>query len=215
MELAWICFVAGLLIFLGSHSLRLFAPAWRERQRQRLGELAWKGLYSAVSIASFVLLVWGYGQLHLQLAPLFLLPEGMARGLRHLVALLLLPAFWLLLAAYVPRNHLRATLKHPMTLSVKLWALAHLLVNHTVADLLLFGGLLIWAVLLFRHARRRPAAAVSSGTWAGTVIVLEAPMVLLSGIDAFGAAQKVAAVVNEKTADVVPSPHRLVGVTRR
>lgn len=172
MELAWISFVAGLLLFLGSHSLRIGAPAWRERQLQRLGEMTWKGLYSLVSILGFGLLVWGYGQLHLQLAPLISLPDGAARGLRHLVALLVLPAFWLLLAAYVPRNHLKAKLKHPMTLSVKLWALAHLLVNHTAADLLLFGGLLVWAVLLFRHARRRPAAAVSSGTWAGTVIVL-------------------------------------------
>ncbi len=171
MELAWICFVAGLLVFLGSHSLRVFAPAWRDRQRQRLGEPAWKGVYSGVSIASFVLLVWGYGQLHLQLAPLFLLPDGMARGLRHLVALLVLPAFWLLVAAYVPRNHLKAVLKHPMTLSVKLWALAHLLVNHTAADLLLFGGFLLWAVLLFRSARRR-AVEVAPGSWPGTLAVL-------------------------------------------
>lgn len=172
MEQAWLVFLAGWLVFLGSHSVRMVAPAWRDQQVQRWGEARWKGLYSLVSVAGFGLLVWGYGQLHFQLPPLFVLPDGAARGLRHLVALLVLPAFWLLVAAYVPRNHLKAKLKHPMTLSVKLWALAHLLVNHTVADLLLFGGLLIWAVLLFRHARRRPAAAVSSGTWAGTVIVL-------------------------------------------
>ncbi|MBH9578465.1 NnrU family protein [Inhella proteolytica] len=172
MERAWILFVAGLLLFLGSHSLRLCAPAWRERQLQRLGDKTWKGLYSLVSIAGFGLLVWGYGQLHTQLAPLFLLPEGAARGLRHLVALLVLPAFWLMVAAYVPRNHLKAALKHPMTLSVKLWALAHLLVNHTAADLLLFGGLLVWSVLLFRNARRRPAPAVAPGSWPGTLAVL-------------------------------------------
>lgn len=172
MERAWILFVAGLLMFLGSHSLRLYAPAWRERQLQRLGDKAWKGLYSLVSVVGFGLLVWGYGQLHLQLAPLFLLPEAAARGLRHGVALLVLPAFWLMVAAYVPRNHLKAALKHPMTLSVKLWAFAHLLVNHTAADLLLFGGLLLWSVLLFRNARRRPASAVAPGSWAGTLVVL-------------------------------------------
>jgi len=171
MELAWIVFLAGWLLFLGSHSLRVFAPVWRDRQRQRWGEARWKGLYSLTAIAGFGMLAWGYGQLHFQLAPLFVLPDGAARGLRHLVALLVLPAFWLMLAAYVPRNHLKARLKHPMTLSVKLWALAHLLVNHTAADLLLFGGFLLWAVLLFRSARRRPAD-VPAGSWPGTLAVL-------------------------------------------
>lgn len=171
MESAWIGLITGLLLFLGSHSLRFLAPAWRERQLQRQGEKRWKGWYSLVSIVGFVLLLWGYGQLHLQLTPLFLLPDGLARGLRHLAALLVLPAFWLMAAAYVPRNHFKARLKHPMTLSVKLWALAHLLVNHTLADLLLFGGFLLWAVLLFRDARRRPVAVAPAG-WAGTLTVL-------------------------------------------
>jgi uncharacterized membrane protein len=61
----------------------------------------------------------------------------------------------LLVAAYVPRNHLKLRLKHPMVLSVKVWALSHLLANGNVADVILFGSFLVWAVLNFRAARAR------------------------------------------------------------
>ena len=65
----------------------------------------------------------------------------------------------LLAAAYVPGNGIKARVHHPMVLGVKVWALAHLLANHTLADLLLFGGFLVWAVLCFRAARQRDRAA--------------------------------------------------------
>lgn len=172
MDLAWIAFIAGLAVFLGVHSVRVFADDWRTHQVARLGANAWKGLYSLLSVASFLLLLWGYAQVRQGQAPLFLLPEGAAKGLRHLAALLMLPAFWLIVAAYVPRNHFKAALKHPMTLSVKVWALGHLLVNHSASDLLLFGGFLVWAVLLFRRARRRPAPAPAAAHWVATTAVL-------------------------------------------
>ena len=67
----------------------------------------------------------------------------------------MLLAMVLLAAAYVPGNGLKARLHHPMVLGVKVWALAHLLANNTLADALLFGGFLLWAVLNFRAARQR------------------------------------------------------------
>jgi uncharacterized membrane protein len=171
MNTGLVALILGLAGFLGLHLLRVLAPSWRQAQIARLGEKGWKGLYSLASIACFLLLLWGYAQARQGAAPLFLLPDGLARGLRHAVALLVLIGFWLLAAAYVPRNHLKAALKHPMTLSVKVWAFAHLLVNHTLPDLLLFGGFLLWAVLLFRSARRRPGT-VPAGTVAGTAASL-------------------------------------------
>jgi hypothetical protein len=78
---------------------------------------------------------------------------------RHLAALLTLPAFVLLVAAYVPGNAIKARLHHPMVIAVKVWAAAHLLANNTVADLLLFGGFLVWAALSFRAARQRDRLA--------------------------------------------------------
>lgn len=161
MDLAVPAFLIGLVGFIGLHSLRVFAPGWRQGQIARLGDSRFKLLYSVASVLLFLLLIWGYAQAR-HVAPLFLLPEGMGRGLRHAVALLMLFAFWLLAAAYVPGNHLKAKLKHPMTLAVKVWALAHLLVNHGWPDLLLFGGLLLWAVLVFRAARQRPAPVLAA-----------------------------------------------------
>ena len=65
----------------------------------------------------------------------------------------------LLVAAYVPGNQIKARLGHPMLLGTKVWALAHLLANNTLADLLLFGGFLVWAILCFRSSRQRDRAA--------------------------------------------------------
>jgi uncharacterized membrane protein len=102
------------------------------------------------------LIVWGYGLARAEPVALWVPPKGMA----HAASLLTLVAFVLLVAAYVPRNALKQRLKHPMVLGVKVWAFAHLLSNGTLADVVLFGSFLVWAVLSFRAARLRDAAAV-------------------------------------------------------
>lgn len=143
--------ILGLVLFLGAHSLRIVAEPWRQRQIARLGTKKWKGLFALVSLAGLVLIVYGYGQARLHTVVLWTPPLGM----RHLTALLTLIAFILLTAADVPRNAIKAKLKHPMILGVKVWALAHLLANGTLADVVLFGAFLVWAVFDFRSARRR------------------------------------------------------------
>jgi uncharacterized membrane protein len=148
-------FVLGLVIFLGVHSLRIVAEPWRVELRARWGEGPYKGLYSLLSIAGFVLLVWGFGQARQQ--PVLLWPAlGWAR---HLAALLVLVSFVLLAAAYVPGNGIKSRLHHPMVLGVKVWAFAHLLATNRLADLLLFGSFLVWAALSYRAARARDRAA--------------------------------------------------------
>jgi uncharacterized membrane protein len=147
--------IVGLVIFLGVHSVRVFAEPWRTGVRARIGENAWKGAYSLASLVGIVLLSYGYGQARLDPVALWA-PMGWTR---HLAALLMLVSFILLTAAYVPGNGIKAKLHHPMVLGVKVWALAHLLANHTLADLLLFGGFLVWSVLSFRAARQRDRAA--------------------------------------------------------
>ena len=147
--------VLGLVLFLGVHSVRMFAESWRSGVRALLGEGAYKGLYTLASVAGLVLIVWGYGLARQQPVLLWLPPVWT----RHLAALLTVPAFILLAAAYVPRNSIKAKVHHPMVLAVKVWALAHLLANGTLADVLLFGGFLVWAVLNFRAARQRDRAA--------------------------------------------------------
>ncbi len=146
--------VAGLVIFLGAHSLRIVAEGPRQRWQARLGDNAFKLLYSVVSIVGFVLIVKGYDAARMAPQPLWAPPVG----LRHFAALLTVPAFVLLVAPYVPGNSIRSRLRHPMVLGVKLWALAHLIANHTLADVVLFGSFLVWAVFSYRAARRRDAA---------------------------------------------------------
>ena len=150
--------ILGLIVFLGVHSVRIFAENWRTVQIARRGEGAWKGLYSLASAVGLGLIIWGYGQA--RQAPLVLWPPQ--PWARHLAALLMLVAFVLLTAAYVPKNGIRSRVHHPMILGVKVWALAHLLANHTLADALLFGSFLMWAVLDFRAARARDRAGYVS-----------------------------------------------------
>jgi len=144
----------GLVLFLGVHSTRVFAEGWRTRTVARMGEKPYKGVYTLVSLAGFVLIVWGYGLTRQNPVVLWSPP----RGMNHLAALLMAVSFVLLAAAYVPRNAIKAKLHHPMVLGVKTWAVAHLLSNGTLADVLLFGSFLAWAVVDFSAARRRDRA---------------------------------------------------------
>lgn len=147
--------IVGLLLFLGVHSVRIFADDWRTQTIARVGELAWKGVYALLSIAGFVLLVWGYGQARLGGVVVYDPPLYT----RQITSLLMLLSLVLVAAAYVPGNHLKAAIGHPMLAGVKLWAFAHLLSNGRLADVVLFGAFLAWAVADFVSARRRDRAA--------------------------------------------------------
>ena len=147
--------ILGLIVFLGAHSLRIFADSWRSAQIARIGEGPWKGLYSLVSIAGFVLLVWGYGRARAATTVLWQPPPWT----HYLAALFVLAAFVLVVAAYVRGTRIRSALHHPMILGVKSWAFGHLLANGTLADIVLFGSFLAWAIADFAAARRRDRAA--------------------------------------------------------
>ncbi len=143
--------IIGLIVFLGAHSVRMVAPGWRERQIRHLGEKTWKGLYSLVSLAGLVVLIVGFGLARQN--PVFL--YGPAPWLRHLNTLFMLAAFILVTAAYVPGNHFKSWLGHPMLAGVCLWAFGHLLAAGRLHDVLLFGPFLLWAGLDLAVSRRR------------------------------------------------------------
>lgn len=134
--------IIGLLLFLGVHSIAIVAPAWRNDMAARLGDASWKALYAAISVIGFVVLVHGYALARAEPVVLYTPPAWT----RHLAALLMLPVFPLLFSAYLP-GRIKAAVKHPMLTATKAWALSHLLVNGNLADVLLFGGFLAWAVL--------------------------------------------------------------------
>ena len=171
--------IAGLLLFLGAHSVRIVAEPWRAAQIARRGEAPWKLAYSVVSIAGFALLAYGFGVARGAPVALWVAPVWT----RHLAALLLLPAFVLVAAAYVPGNRIKAAVGHPMIAGVKVWAFAHLLANGRLAAIVLFGAFLAWAIADFIASRRRDRAAGTrhpSGTAARDAITV------IAGLVAFG-----------------------------
>lgn len=147
--------VLGLVLFLGVHSVRIVADDWRSRRIAALGEGAWKGLYSLVSLAGLALIVWGFALTRAAPVDLWSPPVWT----RHAASLLTLLSFILLVAAYVPRSRIRALVGHPMVAGVKLWAFAHLLSNGRLGDVVLFGAFLAWSVIAFASLRRRDRAA--------------------------------------------------------
>src|SRR5688572_1632541 len=144
--------ILGLVVFFGGHSISLLALGWRNRVAERLGPRAWQLVYSIIALLGFYLLVAGYGAARATSAVLYVAPSW----LRYVAALLMLPAFTLALASVLP-GRIRALSRHPLLVATLLWAAAHLLTNGRVADLLLFGTFLLWAVAVLISLERRPA----------------------------------------------------------
>jgi uncharacterized membrane protein len=162
----------GLFLFLGTHALRIRGDAMRDRLLARLGPRYFKALYALTSALGFFLLVYGFGIARETPVLLWTPPPAM----KHIAYLLTLVAMVLMAAAYVPRNAIKAKLHHPMVLSVKAWAFAHLLANGTLAHLLLFGSILLWSVLLFKASRTRDRlkqVVYTPGNKASTILTLE------------------------------------------
>ena len=160
-------FIIGLVLFLGTHSISIVAPGLRRQAIARFGEGGFKGLYSILSIVGFVILIWGYGVARAATPVVYTPPTA----LKHFALLLMLPVFPLLLAAYLP-GRIKAAVKHPMLTAIKTWGLAHLLSNGTLADILLFGGFLAWAVVDRISIKRRAVAAPAAGPITNDIIAI-------------------------------------------
>ena len=107
--------------------------------RAKLGDGPGKGVVTLLLVLSLVLMILGYRSA--TFLPVWTPPEFMV----HINNLLMLVAVFIFATAHT-KGRLRGWTRHPMLLSVKVWALAHLLVNGDLASILLFGGLLAWAV---------------------------------------------------------------------
>ncbi|HNR23262.1 MAG TPA: NnrU family protein [Steroidobacteraceae bacterium] len=161
--------VIGVIVFFGTHSVAIFSPTGREYLATRYG-LGWRAFYSILSLVGLALIIWGYGLARQEPLVLYQPPAW----LRSVVALLMLPVFPLLFAAYLP-GRIKAKLKHPMLAAVKLWALAHLLANGTLADVVLFGAFLAWAVvdrISFKHRVQRVIPSAPPGRWNDLIAVV-------------------------------------------
>lgn len=135
--------VVGLVVFLGIHLVPT-QPDVRAGLAARFGEGAYKGVFALLSFIGLVLIVLGYHKLQIMPGknPQLWNPPVWTR---HLAFVLMLPAFVLLVAAYVP-SRIRTAVKHPMLAAVKIWAFAHLLANGDLGSIVLFGSFLAWAI---------------------------------------------------------------------
>jgi uncharacterized membrane protein len=154
--------VLGLILFLGVHSVSNVSSEFRNRCAAALGETAWRGLYALISIVGLVLLVRGYGIAREAPVLLYAPPQW----IKDWAVGLMIFVFPLLLAAYLPGRIRSAMRGNPMLVATKLWATLHLAANGALADVVLFGSILAWAVvtrisLKFRTPRPVPGAPPS------------------------------------------------------
>lgn len=146
--------VVGIILFLGLHLLRVFAPGFRQSMVDRMGASTWRGVYSVLSILTLILLIYGFSIARYQTTVLYSPPVWVA----HITITLMLIALICLAASLLPAGHIATKTKHPMVLSVKIWAFAHLLANGDSASVLLFGAFLAWGVVLRISLKRRQRA---------------------------------------------------------
>ena len=147
---AMLLFITGLILFFAVHSISIVNVGWRDAMAERLGTRTWRTLYSLASLGGLVLLIMGYGIARSDPIVLYYPPAW----LLHVNFLLMLFVFPLFMASILP-GRIKAAVKHPAFASVKIWAFAHLLTNGALADVLLFGCFLAWAVIGRISMRRR------------------------------------------------------------
>lgn len=154
--------ILGLILFLGFHSISIVAESRRDRIVTRIGDGPWKSLYSLASIAAFFLIVTGYGLARQESVLVYTSPQW----LRTAGILLMLPVFPLILTVYLP-GRIRNIVEHPILVASQLWAIAHLCANGLLADIVLFGSFLTWAVIDRLSMRRRVARPIPRAPTSG------------------------------------------------
>ncbi len=147
-------FILGLVLFFANHLVRVIAPGFRQSLVDSFGLTLWRIGYSIVSLVALALLVYGFDLSRAETGILYNPPAFMS----HIVLTLMLVATIIFVSGFLPAGYIRAKTKHPIILSIKIWALAHLLVNGETNSVLLFGAFLAWGVILRISVKRRVAA---------------------------------------------------------
>ncbi len=167
--------ILGVALWWGAHFFKRLAP----ERRAAMGEKG-KGLVTLLLVASVVLMVWGYRSA--EFVPVWEPPAFLV----HVNNLLMLLAFYLYAASGM-KTGITRVIRHPQLTGFKTWAVAHLLVNGDLAAIILFGGLLAWAVVSVIVINRaepawvRPAPAPAKKevmAVVGTIIVVVIVMLI-------------------------------------
>ena len=187
--------VLGLAAFIGAHVF-VTLRAQRAAVIARIGELPYKGIMALVSVVGIILIGYGFGQYR---ATGWVDVWSPPRWTFYVTQLLMWPASICVVAAYI-RGDIWRTLKHPMLVGVKTWAVAHLISNGDLGSIVLFGSFLAWAVYDRITLKRRSdpgAPPIPAGgrrrDWiaiaVGTVLYLALGLVfhpIVVGIPVFG-----------------------------
>lgn len=131
--------IAGMLLFTLVHLLPAASPATRDSLAAKLGENAYRGLFSAVILASLVVIVFGWKAS----TPATVYTPPFSGG--PVISAVIFFAFVLFVTSKARTNY-RRFVRHPQMASVILWSVAHLLVTGDSRSVVLFGGLAVWAV---------------------------------------------------------------------
>ena len=162
--------ILGLALFIGVHVLVSLRDQ-RARLIAQWGEGPYKIGFSLLSALGLALIVYGFG-LYRQAG--YIDVWSPPAWTRHIAVALMLPAVICLVAAYV-RGNIKRTLKHPMLVAIKLWALAHLITNGDLGSIILFGSFLGWAVydrISLKHRTDPGAPPFPTGGWRNDAIAV-------------------------------------------
>lgn len=127
--------ILGVALWWGAHLFKRVAP----ETRARMGDSG-KGAVALALVAAVVLMTIGYKQADVVM---WWAPGPALKGINNLLVLI---GFFLFASAGV-RNRIGTRMRHPQLVGFSLWAGAHLLTNGDLPSFVLFGGLLLWALV--------------------------------------------------------------------
>lgn len=168
--------VAGLVVFIGAH---VFVTMRDQRAALigRIGEWPYKGLLALASVIGLILIGYGFGEYR---ATDWIDVWYPPRWTFYITEFLMWPASIFVVAAYI-RGNIWRTLKHPMLVGVKTWAVAHLISNGDLGSILLFGSFLLWAGydrMTLKHRADAGAPTIPAGGHRNDIIALVVGTVL-------------------------------------
>lgn len=134
-------------------------PALKSRLKAAVGERAYGPVFGIASLAGIAIIVMGW-----RLSDFVFVYDPPTWG-QHANYLLTLIAF-ICLGVFLFRGALRQRLRFPMGIAVIFWATGHLLANGDLASIILFGGLLLYALAHIAIGAAngiRPSPEVRSG----------------------------------------------------
>jgi uncharacterized membrane protein len=168
--------MAGLVLFIGAH---VFVTMRDQRAALigRIGEWPYKGSLALVSVIGLILIGYGFGEYR---ATDWIDVWHPPRWTYYITQFLMWPASIFVVAAYI-RGNIWRTLKHPMLVGVKTWAVAHLISNGDLGSILLFGSFLLWAGydrMTLKHRADAGAPTIPAGGHRNDIIALVVGTVL-------------------------------------